>query len=413
VNDCLSPDEVFVILARWPGLILTNIGYGGWRLGLRHGLVAGFQGSNMASSCGNRTDSLPLYDYVRSQLTTLIQRFGLEASGADILCCYQTICKESLAFAVDRKPPEFSRINEDGTPFQFALTLGPHHPILQFLSEAGIPGSSGVERIARNRDCIRTLGGVLRCAEAVAEVGQLLDEMAPVTDHDLLADPAGAFWTGVGFARGERPQLKIYINARWGHRDGRWKRLHRFASHFGIVEERWQALDRSLVSNMEPLGMALTLGETAPLAGRIYLTAYGKPLSYYERLMQPVTDEAFRGAFRRYTEFILGEDRTYPTRSVVCSFGFGSRAELDFKFELCGHCVFASDLEAAGRLRSWLDSTAVDPAPYVELINVLSECRLSASHAHLHSYTGVGVKEHAAYTSLYLKPKKIRSQEMQ
>jgi hypothetical protein len=367
----------------------------------------------MATSYGNRTDCLLLYDYVRSQLVTLIKRFGLEASGADILHCYETICNESLAFPVDLKPLEFSRINEDGTPFQFALTLGPRDPTLQFLSEAGIPGSSGVERMARNRDCIGTLGGILRCAEAVAGVDQLLDEMAPVTDPDLLADPAGAFWTGVGFARGERPQLKIYINARWGHRDGRWKRLHRFASHFAEVEERWQALDSSLVSDMEPLGMALTLGETAPLAGRIYLTAYGKPLSYYERLMQPVTDMAFRDAFRQYTECILGEDHTYPTRSVVCSFGFGSRPGLDFKFELCGHCVFASDLEAAGRLLSWLGSAAVELAPYVELVNVLSECRLSASHVHLHSYMGVGVKEHAAYTSLYLKPKKIRSREMQ
>jgi hypothetical protein len=367
----------------------------------------------MATSCGNRTDCLLLYDYVHGQLTTLIHQFGLEASGADILRCYETICKESLAFPVDRKPPEFSRINEDGTPFQFALTLGPRHPTLQFLSEEGVPGSSGMERMARNRDCIGKLGGVLRCAEAVAGVAQLLDEMAPATNPDLLADPAGAFWTGVGFARGERPQLKIYINARWGHRDGRWKRLHRFASHFGGVEERWQALDSSLVSDMEPLGVALTLGATAPLAGRIYLTAYGKPLSYYERLMQPVTDAAFREAFQQYTEFILGEDRTYPTRSVVCSFGFGSGPELDFKFELCGHCVFASDLEAAGRLLSWLDSAAVDLAPYVELVNMLSECRLSASHVHLHSYTGVGVKEHAAYTSLYLKPKKIRLEEMQ
>ena len=143
---------------------------------IRRGLAAGYRGSDVASFCGNQTDGLLLYDYVRSQLTTLIQRFSLEASGAEILHCYQTICKESLAFPVDLKPPEFSRINEDGTPFQFALTLGPRHPTLQFLSEAGIPGSSGVERIARNRDCIGTLGGILRCPEAIAGVAQILDQ---------------------------------------------------------------------------------------------------------------------------------------------------------------------------------------------------------------------------------------------
>jgi len=35
----------------------------------------------MASSRACRTDSLLLYDYVRSQLTTLIHRFGLQAFG--------------------------------------------------------------------------------------------------------------------------------------------------------------------------------------------------------------------------------------------------------------------------------------------------------------------------------------------
>ncbi len=360
--------------------------------------------SIMSDSHQDAPRELSFYDYVSGQLSILIPRFGLECSRIPIMQSFETICRECLAFPFDGRPPEFSTINQDGTPFQFALALGPLRPDLQFLSEVLIPGSFGVNRIRLSRERIRTLASYLDNQEAVSRVEDLLDEMAPETSPELLSDPAGAFWIGVSFAVDQRPRLRVYINTRWGSERGMWARFRRFASYFGALG-RWRELESRLSSNLKPLGMALTLRSDGAPTGRIYVSGYGNPLSYYERMMQPVTDETFKYVVRRYTEFISDEERQYPTRSVVCSFGFESRPTVDFKFELCGHCLFASDTEAVRRLRNWLESASVDPAIYLDVLDVLSEGHLSGTHPDLHCYVGVGVKEQMIYSSVYLKPK--------
>src|SRR4029077_14959094 len=62
------------------------------------------------------------YHYVSNQLTKLVKSFSLEKSQAKIAQTYQMICRESLAIPCGQ-PSNFSRINEDGTPFQYSLTL--------------------------------------------------------------------------------------------------------------------------------------------------------------------------------------------------------------------------------------------------------------------------------------------------
>ncbi len=78
---------------------------------------------------------------------------------------------------MDRRPPDFSRINEDGTPFQFALSLGPRNPALQFLSEVWTPRLPGAKRILLSRERIGALGNVLGIHEAVLKTSGLLDKL--------------------------------------------------------------------------------------------------------------------------------------------------------------------------------------------------------------------------------------------
>lgn len=322
--------------------------------------------------------------------------------------CYQTICKESLLLPMEARPPEFSRINYDGTPFQLALTLGPQRPSLEYLSEAGIPGSSGADRIRINRERISQVAEILGCREPLRQVSVLLDEIAPAADAELLADPAGAFWIGVGFAVGHRPHLKIYINARWGSEAQMWRRLRRFASHFN-VHGSWSALERVVLFDLKPLGMAVTLREGEPPTGRIYLGGYGKLISYYERLMLAVSGENFASTIHQYADAVLAEDWRYPTQSTVCSFGLDAQRRFDTKLELCGHCLFASDVEAFERLQRWLHVAGIDPSSYIDTLAVLSEDRLNGERPELHSYVGVGTSTRGTYSTVYLKPRLFTS----
>lgn len=358
-----------------------------------------------------RPDSSPsVYRYVGSQIAALIPRLALQPLRPQIMQAYEDICRESLAFPLGTRPADYSRINYDGTPFQFGVTLGTPLRSLQFLSEAGLPGLSGAERIRVNRNCIATVAKSLHVDAALSAVASLLDVLAVDTHPDLLADPGGAFWIGLAFASGRAPQLSIYTNASWGNERDRWTRLRRFASYFGALEP-WQRLENRLAPDMKPLGTAVTLGRENPPTGRIYLSTYGKHIVYYEALAQSISGDSFRHVLQQYAECILGDDHPYPTQTSVCSFGFGAGLALDFKFELCGHCLFASDVEAASRLRSWFEAASLDPADYSDVLGILSEGHLSHSAPELHCYVGVGQKQGATYFTIYLKPRLIATDE--
>lgn len=350
-----------------------------------------------------REVALFLYDSVGGLLATLIPGFSLDGQRARIMRAYEIICRESLALPLGRRPPDFSRINVDGTPFQFSLSLGPREPPLQFLSEAGVPGSSIADRMKLSKERIRALAFMLQVEEEMSKVFELIDSVAPANDPELLSDAAGALWIGIGFSTMARPKLTIYINGKWGNESKMWARLDLFVSHFD-GKEPWDKTRELLSTGMKPLGMAITLSEGSVFSGRAYVSAYGNPLAYYEHLVRSATDEKFYRLFMRFVEAFLGEDRRYPLRSVVCSYGIGKGAETDFKFELCGHCFLASDVQAKEKCLNWSRFMNLDPTMYLQLLEVIANGHLSDTNVDLHSYMGLGLKREDVYSTIYLKP---------
>lgn len=344
------------------------------------------------------------YVYVGRQIAALIERFNLHESRSQIMQTYDDICRDSLAFPGDTRPPDYSRINQDGTPIQFAVTIGSTHPTLQFLSEAGSPNLTGAERIRVNRECITTVAQHLHKNGKLASIIPLLDALAPETDIDLLADPGGAYWIGAAFMAKREPHLRIYTNARWGKEQDRWARLGRFAAYFDR-SPAWQAIASALAPDLQPLGTAITLNGDESPSGRIYLSAYGKPMPYYERLAEVHGGIHFTNQLRAFGRCMLDDEYAYPTQTTVCSFGFGKNPKLDYKLELCAHCLFASDIEAAARLRSWFEFAHLDAAGYWDLLDLLSEGHLSDQAPDLHCYVGMGLRNGAPYSTIYLKPR--------
>lgn len=343
------------------------------------------------------------YDYVGNQIAALIAQFGLHESRAQIMQTYADLCSNSLAFPYGTRPPDHSRINHDGTPIQYAVTLGSSNHTLQFLSEAGGPGITGAERLRLNRECIATLAGRFQVRAALTSVTPLLDALAPSTNVDLLADPGGAYWVGAAFSAWREPALRIYVNARWGKEQERWARLSRFAAHFD-VSTAWRDIASRLAPDLQPLGMAVTLHGDQPPAGRIYLSTYGKHMPFYEELAELYGGSSFMQQLRSFGRCVLGDDYMYPTQTAVCSFGFGDSPTPDFKFELCAHCLFGSDVEAVARLRAWFDIAALDATDYWDMLDMLSGGCLSDAAPVLHCYVGLGLRYTTPYTTLYFKP---------
>ncbi len=360
------------------------------------------EAAGVISSLGSAAGSL--YDRVGLQLRDLASRFDLAAKQAQISQAYETLCRESLDMPIGRRPPQFSRINEDGTPFQYALTMAPGRPSpLQFLSEAGIPGSSMIDRVAMSRHRIDTLCSLLGAEERRQQLCSLIDRVAPRTGFELHTDGAGAFWVGIRFSPGAQVKLIVYINGKWGNADARWARANEFAACLGALEV-WRGVESLFAEGMEPLGLALTVSQDRPITGRIYASSYGKSVAFYERMVRSLNQPGSYAVLSEFAEIMLGDERRYPIRSAVCSVGLNQQSEPDFKLELCGHCMFASDVDAVARCNRWLEAAKADPSRYQHLLRVVASGPFSSTGTHLHSYVGFGWKDHELYTSIYLKP---------
>jgi hypothetical protein len=342
------------------------------------------------------------YQRVAGQLRGLIPLLGTGSAAALIERCYALLSQESLMFACGQRPGRASRLNADGTPFQFALTLGRPDPPLQFLAETGAPPSSSAERMSADRDRIRWLAGLCGADGFVPGVDALLDELVPPGDAELLADPAGAIWLGMSFPPAGRPSLKIYVNAKWGRMPSRWARLAAFCAHAGFPAGG-REIRQVTGGELEPLGISLTVSATSA-GGRVYLSGYGQPYSYYEMLGGIYGGPAFREHLRRYGTALLEEDYAYPTRSVVCSLGIRPGLPADFKVELCGHCAFGSDVQARARCAGWLRRSRSDLALYLSVVKVLSGGQLSTSGSPLHAYLGTGSGRGEPYSTFYFNP---------
>lgn len=341
---------------------------------------------------------------MRAELVELVTGFGLEGQRSQVLGAYDLICRESMDLPMGRRPADFSRINADGTPFQYSLSLGAERPSLHYVSEVGVPGSSVADRLRLSLERIKELASLFHADAELAGVWGLIEGFAPADNPAFLADPSGAIWIGVAFCPEAPPKMTIYINAKWGEEKGAWDRLDSFASDFPEARS-WTDTRGLLAAKMGPLGMAITLGADSPPSGRNYLSAYGNPLSYYRELAFFATDERFSKTFEEFIGTILGEDRFYPLRSVVCSYGLGTGSQADFKFELCGHCSLTSDAEAEAKCLEWLVSTEADSSLYSLLLRTLATGPLSGTSVNLHTYMGLGLRKREVSSTIYLKPR--------
>jgi hypothetical protein len=361
----------------------------------------------MESALAARLDSAyaarSAYDRVRGQLFRLAAQLGVADDFDRIAQTFAAVCRRSLAFRLGGPVPRFSRINADGTPFQFAAAAGPAVPGLEFLGDPGWDGASGAPRLRAARTCIATVARIVGADAELREIEPLLHDLAPESDRALLADRGGAFWIGAGFAPARSAALRIYVNGVWGGEAERCARLRRLAAHFGALDA-WLGAQRALPHGMKPLGAALTVARGAAATARIYVSGYGRCLQEYLDLARTVSGEHFADVLRQYGECLLRDDASYPTPTAVCSFGLAAGRPLDFKLELCCHCLFKNDVAASARLGACFEAAGADARPYRSLLDVLSDGKLDGTALRLHSYAGIGTKHGETHFPVYLQP---------
>jgi hypothetical protein len=328
--------------------------------------------------------------------------FGLDQCSAVILQAYQIIFGEQLRLPFGATLPRTSSLNHDGTPIQFSLALGLDPVPLQFLGETGRPNLSDTERAKAGLRSISSLSALIGVDEQLELISELIDVSCRVNPLDLTPDHGGTFWIGAGFSSEGKAALKIYMNGKRGTELETWIRFERFIEHFG-ASQNWRDIKDLLDRKMKPLGMAITLAQNSAPVGRVYLVGYGNLVSFYEVLLEYCEGKRVTDGFSQFTEFILRNEREYPTQSAVFSVAAIDGRLADAKMEFCAHCLFRSDLQAFDTCLQWLEFRKIDPYMYSCLLSTLCE-RIDQNAANVHAYLGLGWREKREYTTIYLKP---------
>src|SRR5262249_7740989 len=343
---------------------------------------------------------MSFYSQVADRLTKLMAIVGVEESAAQIRRTFALLCSESLAPHGDRMARE-SRLNADGTPFQFACMLV-SPPSLQFLSEPARANASNTERLDAAHEHIEALLPLFSIDDA-AEVHSCLDRIVPAEDPELAVDHAGPIWLGAGFAPLSPPRLKIYMNTKWGSPRDRWKRIDALADWVGASSE-WRALRPLLHNALQPLGVSLTLCRFAPPEQRVYFHAPEMTFADHETQAVAVGSIGVGARLAAFRAQLLSEDAAFAMRSAVCSFGLQRRAVPSFKLELCAHCAFASDAVARARCRRWLEGEGFDATQYCRVVDALAVGPLSTQDTRLHSFVGMAERRGLAHPTMYFNP---------
>jgi hypothetical protein len=343
---------------------------------------------------------------IRDQVCRLIPAFGVCHRTTEILRVFDALCHESLAIAVTERSSEHSRINSDGTPFQFALDLsGARAGPFQFLGEAGHPGADPVARHRASAAAWSALARTCRAEDEAAAAAPALALLAP-TGHRSAPLPASLFWFAVRFPVDGPPAVTVYVNGAWGPEHDRWRRFDALAAATASTP-RWRAL-RDITRAMAPVGAAITVRSGEATTARAYFRAYGLPATAYRDALSAAAPSAVTGAaFDECVGTLLGDAVGRPTQSVVFSSDLCDSARAGAKVEMCAHCAFVSDAEAEARIGQWLRGSGLGEVAYLTALDVLTggvPVPAPARRASLHAYVGVGVRGGDAYASVYLNP---------
>ncbi len=352
-----------------------------------------------------------LYEHIDGKLRALLPAFALEDSAALVASALRALGQNALAGPVGQRPRNQARLNADGMPIQFAMTLAPGRAArLQLLADPAPPGASAAERYASARGAVARLASLFDAEACVAAYLPWIEALVPEDDPAMLSDAAGPLWVGAAFSAGSAPCLKVYANAKWGSAAGQQARVAAFAAQFGLADV-WLRARAQLAQRfgqpsgqLQPLGLSLVLGAGQAPAGRVYFSAPALLWESFEGLGEHFGGRDFGGQLRRFGRTILNDSQFFPIESVVVSFGLSAAGVGGLKIELSGQRVFDDDVQASERCTSWLRASGIDPALYRQATRVLNGGPLSAQEHSVLAYLGVSAGQEATGSTFYLSP---------
>lgn len=312
---------------------------------------------------------------------------------------FDLLTRESLNFDPSESVNRFSGICRDGTPWQFCAVIGPVSVPIRFLTEVGCPESPLRQRTALTLTRMAEIFDLIG-APGCEKTAEVLAGLTPQDDRHI-----AGLWVGVAAGAAAQPRLRLYANNGWGDTSERWLRLIGAlrllnAGQFGAS---LQPLLPLLVPAFSPVGFAVTV-PAYPLLCKLYLRPIGIRWSAIRELARATMATRADGLLAAIEDGLTRPLEALPDRAMVVSVaGSACGGSLDLKLDLCGHCMFHDDVEAAVAIERLSLSLGLDASPYRALIEDIGES--VALPGNLVAFVGVGRNATGAdRINVYLTP---------
>lgn len=229
------------------------------------------------------------------------------------------------------KPPWRSTINNDGSPMQLCVGMsqGPGYS-LRLLVDPAADVEGAKDRVHAVSESVRRLLAA-KAPGLATPCTDLLREMLPSCPEIRAALPTGGAWLAAALGS---PGMALYVTARWGEPEGRWRRAAAWLGGL-LPGTQWTATLDSLERHASLI--------SAGVEGISRTKARAK---LYWRLKEPSSlrdldiDLAHNPILARFLRIAIGDRRVHRGTIVgSVSFDLSDGMLHDIKLDVCGHCL--------------------------------------------------------------------------
>lgn len=303
---------------------------------------------------------------IRIALERLLVQSGVDTE--EPLRLFSLLTRESLRLPTPPTGSPFSGICNDGTPWQYCVTLGSQSGGVRYLTEVGVPGTSLDDRNQLTLERLQTVYELLSYGPQAVERTAALRRLLPADPTRYPSLNAG-LWIAVAH-QGSRTMLRLYVNNGWSTELERWRRLAGLLLelHASSFTRRLRDLSQILVPAFSPSGVAISLGSSDTI--KLYLRPKRAPWPAVEKLLDALEAPELLSQIEEGLGLELAE---VPPKALVLSLGMGKDdSRPDVKLDLCCHCIGGEVVDTTVRIRNLAGRLGFDFSPYIKALQALS-----------------------------------------
>ncbi len=294
-------------------------------------------------------------------------------------------CAQALSGDLDTGHHFQSKLNNDGSPLQLCISCSNEGVRYRLLADPHSHLKIRKERLARARETVFAHVGVAAALSRTLDT--IIEHALPQSIDQEPAYEAGALWLGSELGSNA---MAVYVNAAWGPYDVRWGRA------IALVESLTKQPACNTLANCSRTTTTLaSIGVEGGANSTGRLKLYFRAREAFPLQACGLSEDMTRSLIE-VMAVILGESAIVNSGLLFCvGIDAASGEFVDFKIDVCGHCLAWNPLQLKNQARRLATNLHVD-LPLLDELQIGQWTDLA--------FVGVAIDRHGSpRLNLYLK----------